>query len=118
MCLYDKLATEPTWAELHQMLVQRYKEAKEKKTKPTQKFWAVWSGEFNRYGRTLHEELRGDSPYIHLFAMWSALTRLLELNSMDIVTEVHRKKKKKLTDKFKAIYILHKKRLFDVKNDD
>jgi len=114
-CLYDTLATEPSWANLHLMLVDRYKEAKARRARPTDEIWLLWSGEFNRYCRSIHEEKYSETPYTYLFAMWSTMTRTLETAAMldKAKSEVKRKKLKGLINDNNKLYVLQKRKFIE-----
>lgn len=113
-CLYDELAKEPGWKELHAMLVSRYQEAKERKMSPGDKYWSLWSGTFNGYCRSFHDENEQDTPYTHLFGMWGTMTRMLEIKHQLRIAkgEVKRGKLRKLVSSNKHIYAVQKKRFF------
>lgn len=119
-CLYDILATEPSWADLHLMLVGRYKEAKARKARPTDEIWLLWSSEFNRYCRSIHEEKYNETPYTYLFAMWSTMTRTLEAATRlcKASGEVKRKKLKGLIDDNNKLYVLQKRKFIEAVSEE
>lgn len=85
-CLYDQLATEPSWNKLFNILRDQYRYCKEKKLTADNEKWSAWSGEFNRYCNELENE-KSYGDFSRLTQIWATYTRLLALYSLHATAE-------------------------------